>query len=105
MLLVVMALVVEQVLIPLAIERDAGAINVCTFLEIVGTFSVVVVVVEAISGRIFKGVMIEGFALRAALLIGTEDMVGFRLTFPLVTNEDIGTANMDVPSGEVTNAM
>ena len=49
--------------------------------------------------------MIEGFDLSAALFIGTGVSAGFRFTFPLVTREDMGTANRELPSGEVTKAM
>ena len=49
--------------------------------------------------------MIEGFDLSVVLLIGTGANDGFRFTFPLATREDIGTANRELPSGEVTKAM
>lgn len=49
--------------------------------------------------------MIGGLAFNAAVLMGTGPNDGFIFTFPFVTREDMGTANIDVPSGDVTKAM
>ncbi|CAG2113517.1 unnamed protein product, partial [Medioppia subpectinata] len=87
---------------PLLMATDAGAISVWTFLEwdIDGTEIAVEEVVDAINGSIFKGVIIGGLDFKAAELIETGVTDDLMLTFPFATNEDMGTANMDVPSGE-----